>query len=145
VNGDGTAATGEIPVDGAGDPRRNERADLSAVRSLDRTILLCAGVILAGITLFGRYGMLPGAACGAAIAYGNFYLLRKILGRAFSGAGGRKSGFVVSYVLKFLALVTAVYLVIRSGRFDLLGFLLGLSSLVAGVLLEGLSRAVEPR
>lgn len=145
MNGEGPGAAGEIAVDGMGDPRRDGGTDLAAARSLDRTILLCAGVILAGITLFGRYGMLPGAACGAAIAYGNFYLLRKILGRAFSATGGRKAGFVVSYVLKFLALVTVVYLVVRSGRFDLLGFLLGLSSLVAGVLLEALSRAVEPR
>ena len=89
--------------------------------------------------------MLPGAACGGAIAYGNFYMIRRILAKAFSAEGGLKKGFVVQYVLKFLALVAAVYLVVRSGRFDVLGFLFGLSALVSGVLLEGVSRAVESR
>ena len=120
-------------------------AGILTSRSLERKILLSAGVILAGITIVGRYGMLPGAACGGAIAYGNFYLIRKILGRAFSIEGGVRKGFVVQYVLKFLALVAAVYIVVRSGRFDLLGFLLGLSALIFGVLLEGVSRAVETR
>jgi len=120
-------------------------AGILTSRSLERKILLCAGVILAGITIVGRYGMLPGAACGAAIAYGNFYLIRKILGKAFSVEGVVGKGFVVQYVLKFLALVAVVYLVVRSGRFDLLGFLLGLSALVFGVLLEGASRAVETK
>ncbi len=114
-------------------------------RSLERKILVSAGVVLAGIAVVGKYGMLPGAACGAAVAYGNFWLIRRILGKAFSVEGGIRKGFVVQYVLKFLALVAVVYLVVRSGRFDVLGFLLGLSALFFGVLLEGVSRAVETR
>ena len=114
-------------------------------RSLERKILVSAGVVLAGIAVVGKYGMLPGAVCGAAVAYGNFWLIRRILGKAFSVEGGIRKGFVVQYVLKFLALVAVVYLVIRSGRFDILGFLLGLSALFFGVLLEGVSRAVETR
>ncbi len=114
-------------------------------RSLERKILVSAGVVLAGIAVVGKYGMLPGAACGAAVAYGNFCLIRRILGKAFSVEGGIRKGFVVQYVLKFLALVAVVYLVVRSGRFDVLGFLLGLSALFFGVLLEGVSRAVETR
>lgn len=114
-------------------------------RSLERKILVSAGVVLAGIAVVGKYGMLPGAVCGAAVAYGNFWLIRRILGKAFSVEGGIRKGFVVQYVLKFLALVAVVYLVVRSGRFDVLGFLLGLSALFFGVLLEGVSRAVESR
>jgi hypothetical protein len=128
-----------------GAPRGSDGGGVLTSRSLERKILVSAGVVLAGIAIVGRYGMLPGAACGAAIAYGNFFLIRKILGKAFSVEGGIRKGFVVQYVLKFLALVAAVYLVVRSGRFDLLGFLLGLSSLFFGVLLEGLSRSVETK
>ena len=128
-----------------GAPRGSDGASVLTSRSLERKILVSAGVVLAGIAIVGRYGMLPGAACGAAIAYGNFFLIRKILGKAFSVEGGIRKGFVVQYVLKFLALVAAVYLVVRSGRFDVLGFLLGLSSLFFGVLLEGLSSAVETK
>lgn len=130
---------------GIGPPREGDGTDLLTSRSLETKILVSAAVILVGIVIVGRYPMLPGAACGAAIAYGNFYLIRKILGKAFSAEGGLKKGFVVQYILKFLALVAAVYLVVRSGRFDILGFLLGLSALVLGVLLEGVSRAVETK
>jgi hypothetical protein len=118
-----------------------EEPGASSLRSAERKILLSAGVILAGIAVAGRFRMLPGAAIGAAIAYGNFFLIRKILERAFSGGGTIRKGFIVPFVLKFLGLVAIVYLVVRSGWFDVLGFLLGLSCLFLGILLEGLARA----
>jgi len=145
VEGDMPGGRGGTTVTDTGAPRGSDGAGVLTSRSLERKILVSAGVVLAGIAIVGRYGMLPGAACGAAIAYGNFFLIRKILGKAFSVEGGIRKGFVVQYVLKFLALVAAVYLVVRSGRFDVLGFLLGLSSLFFGVLLEGLSSAVETK
>ncbi|MBI5419911.1 MAG: ATP synthase subunit I [Deltaproteobacteria bacterium] len=114
-----------------------------SLRSAERKILLSALVILVGIAVAGRFRMLPGAACGAVIAYGNFFLIRKILSKAFSGEGTIRKAFVVQYVLKFLGLVAVVYLVVRSGWFDMLGFLLGLSCLFLGILLEGLTRAVK--
>jgi len=120
-----------------------EEPGAPSLRSAERKILLSAAVVLAGIAVAGRFRMLPGAAVGAAIAYGNFFLIRKILEKAFSGGGTIRKGFIVQYVLKFLGLVAVVYLVVRSGRFDMLGFLLGLSCLFLGVLLEGLTRAVD--
>ena len=116
-----------------------------SLRPLEINILLSAGVILAGIAVAGRFGMLPGAACGAAIVWVNFYLIRKILEKAFAGGKSIGKGFVVQYVLKFLGLVAVVWLVVRSGWFDILGFLLGLSSLFLGVLFEGLTRAVRSK
>ena len=114
--------------------------DAPSLRSAERKILLSAAMVLAGVALAGRFRMLPGVAVGAAIAYGNFFLIRKILEKAFSGGSIRK-GFLLQYVLKFLALVAVVYLVVRSGWFDALGFLIGLSCLFLGILLEGLARA----
>lgn len=121
---------------------REEPGALS-LRSLEVNILVSAGVILAGIAVAGRFAMLPGAACGAAIVWVNFYLIRKILEKAFAGGGSVRKGFIVQYVLKFLGLVAVVYLVVRSAWFDVLGFLLGLSCLFLGVLLEGLTRAAS--
>jgi hypothetical protein len=112
-----------------------------SLRSTERKILLSAAVILFGIAAAGRFRMLPGAAVGASVAYGNFFLIRKILEKAFAGGGSVRKGFIVQYVLKFLGLVAVVYLVVRSGWFDALGFLLGLSCLFLGILLEGLTRA----
>ncbi|MCL5966948.1 MAG: ATP synthase subunit I [Deltaproteobacteria bacterium] len=116
-----------------------------SLRPMELKILLSAGVILVGIAVAGKFRWLPGAACGAAIAYGNFYLIRKILERAFAGGGTIKRTFIVQYVLKFLALVAVVWLVVRSRRFQVAGLLLGFSSLFLGVLLEGLTRAVTTR
>ncbi len=110
---------------------------------MERKILLCSGAVLAGVAASGRFHMLAGAAVGAAIAYGNFFLIRKILEKAFQGGGTIRKGFIVQYVLKFLGLVAVIYLVVRSGRFDAAGLLLGLSCLFLGVLLEGLARAFQ--
>lgn len=141
MNDDGSTRREEPVKDGGASPGRGTEQDGISLRPLERKILLCAGVVLAGIALAGRTRMLPGAAVGGAIAFANFFLIRKILEKAFSGGGPPRKGFVVQYVLKFLGLAALVYLVVRSGRFDLLGFLLGFSALFLGVLLEGLSRA----
>jgi len=123
--------------------------DRSSLRSLTNRILLSAGLILGGIGIAVAAGaaslsLLPGAVCGAGIAYGNFFLIRKILEKAFLGGGAVSRGFVVQYTMKFLGLIGVVYLVVRYGGFDLLGFLLGLSSLFLGVLLEVAARSFEP-
>ena len=123
--------------------------DRSSLRSLSNRILLSAALILGGIGVAVAAGaakasMLPGAVCGAGIACGNFFLIRKILEKAISGGGTVNKGFIVQYSLKFLGLIAVVYLVVRYGGFDLLGFLLGLSSLFLGVLLEALARSFEP-
>lgn len=121
----------------------------SEIRSLERRILLAAALILGGIAVAALAGatsfrMLPGAVCGAAIAYGNFFLIRKILEKAFLREGEVNKRFVVQYALKFLGLIGIVYLVVRSGAFDVLGFLFGLSSLFLGVLLEALWKSFQP-
>lgn len=139
MDDDGSARRGEPGKGGGASPGRGTGQDGISLRPLERKILLCAGVVLAGIALSGRYRMLPGAAVGGAIAFGNFFLIRKILEKAFSGEGPLRKGFVAQYVLKFLGLAALVYLVVRSGRFDMLGFLLGFSALFLGVLLEGFS------
>jgi len=124
--------------------------DRSPLRSLSNRICLAAGLILGGIAVAAVAGaasvsMLPGAVCGAAIACGNFFLIRKILEKAFSGGGAVTKGFVVQYALKFLGLIAVIYLVVRYGGFDMKGFLLGLSSLFLGVLFEALARSFDTK
>lgn len=114
-----------------------------SLRALERKILFSGVAILGGIAAAGEYGWLPGAACGAAIASGNFYLIRKILEKAIAPGGTIRKKFVVQYVLKFLALAAAVWILVRSGRFRVAGLLLGFSSLFLGVLVEGLTWAVK--
>ncbi|MCL2127992.1 MAG: ATP synthase subunit I [Treponema sp.] len=120
-----------------------------AIRSLERRIWLACALILAGSAVavgLGHAGflLLPGVLCGAAVACGNFFLIRKILEKAFLREGEINKLFVVQYVLKFLGLIGLVYLIVRSGWFDILGFLLGLTSLFLGVLIEALWRSFQP-
>lgn len=145
MSDDGRDRRGEPGSSGDAAPgAAEERASLS-LRPLETKILVSAGVVLAGIAIAGRYRMLPGAACGGAIAYANVFLIRRILGKAFSGEGPVGKGFIVPYVLKVFGLAALVYLVVRSGQLDVLGFLLGFSALFLGVLFEGLSRAAGTR
>jgi hypothetical protein len=117
-----------------------------SIRPLETKVLLSGALILGGVGAawaagLARAATLSGAACGAALAYGNLFLIRKILERAFTDGEAVKKGFIVQYVLKFLGLVGLVFLVVRSGWFDVLGFLLGLSALFLGVLLEAVVRS----
>lgn len=114
-------------------------------RSIEVKIVIGAAALMAGAVLAGRLALLPGIAAGGAIACGNFFLTRAILGKALSGEGMVQKLFIVLYALKFLGLAALVYAVVRSGRFAPAGFLLGLSSLVLGILFEGIVRAVKTR
>lgn len=119
------------------------------IRSLERRIWLASALILvgaaaAGVLGFASFRLLPGAACGAAVACGNFFLGRKILEKAFLREGEVSKRFVAQYVLKFLGLIGVVFLVVRSGWFDVLGFLLGLTSLFLGVLFEAIWKSFQP-
>jgi hypothetical protein len=124
----------------------DDAPDRAPLRSLSRRILLAVFLILAGIAAAALAGKADlrtflGGAAGAGIAYGNFFLIRKILEKAFAGGGAVHKGFVVQYVLKFLGLIGVIYLVVRYGGLDTAGFLLGLSALFLGILLEALSRS----
>jgi ATP synthase I chain len=144
VGSDEPGRAGEPGSSGGDPPDPGEPVGIS-LRPVEQKILLCAGAVLVGIAIAGRFRMLPGALAGGIIAYGNFYLIRKILEKAFLGEGTPGKGFIVQYVLKFLGLVAVVYGVVRSGWFDAAGLLLGLSSLFLGILLEGLARSFKTK
>jgi hypothetical protein len=144
VGGDGRRGREEIAESG-GPLDSGERPDASGFRSIEVKIAVGAAALLAVAALAGRFALLPGIAAGGAIACGNFFLTRAILVKALSGEGTIQKVFAVLYALKFLGLAALVYAVIRSGRFEPIGFLLGFSSLVLGILLEGIIRTVKTR
>lgn len=109
-----------------------------STRPLEKSVLLCGVVAVLGCGFFIGLEAVPGALCGAALAYVNILLIRVVLQRAYRESGLGKA-FLVRYMLKFFGLVAVVGLVIRSGRFDTAGFLFGLSALVGGIFLGGLS------
>jgi hypothetical protein len=142
VDGDGRRGREEIAESG-GPFDSGELPDAVGLRSIEVKIAFGAVALLAGAALAGRFALLPGIAAGGAIACGNFFLTRAILKRAILGTGPIQKVSAVLYALKLLGLAALVYAVIRSGRIEPIGFLLGFSSLVLGILLEGFIRAVK--
>lgn len=99
-------------------------------------------VIVIFLLLFGMAEKVPGAIAGGLVAYLNFFFIRVIILRAFSRRDKIRFAIALLYGVKFLAVIFIVYLIVRSKRFDMAGFLAGFSSLLLGILLEGIRRAI---
>lgn len=111
-------------------------------RTIELQILLSAMVIVIFLLLFGMAEKVPGAIAGGLVAYLNFFFIRVIILRAFSRRDKIRFAIALLYGVKFLAVIFIVYLIVRSKRFDMAGFLAGFSSLLLGILLEGIRRAI---
>ncbi|MCL2103234.1 MAG: ATP synthase subunit I [Syntrophorhabdaceae bacterium] len=118
------------------------------VRSMERRIWLGCVLVFSGIAVAAAFGivsfnLLPGVACGAVIICVNFFLGRKILEKLFTSKEIDKL-FVVHYVLRFFGLAVVIFLVAQSGWFDMIGFLIGLTALLFGILIDVLWRTLYP-
>jgi hypothetical protein len=111
-------------------------------KTIERFILLSALLIVLAFLFFGKRERIPGAVAGGLVAYLNFVFIKIIIVRAFGRKDKIRFAIAMLYGVKFLAVVFVVYLIVRSGRFDMVGFLTGFSSLVLGVLAEGLRRSL---
>jgi len=81
-----------------------------------------------------------GAVVGASIALLNWAALRWVISRVRRGNTRTRAGLMVLLVLKMAALIALSWALITRWDVDAVGFAIGTSSLVAGVLL-GSSRA----
>lgn len=111
-------------------------------RSIEIFILLSALCIAVGCAIFGMKEKIPGAIAGGLVAYLNFFFIRVIVLKALGRQDKIRFAIAMLYGVKFLAVVFLVYLIVRSNRFDMAGFLAGFSSLLAGIVFEGIRRAV---
>jgi F0F1-type ATP synthase assembly protein I len=111
-------------------------------RTIELLILFSALVIVILFVIFKMAEKVPGAIAGGLVAYLNFFLIRVILFRAFTRKDKIRFAIALLYGVKFLAVVFLVYLIVRSKRFDMVGFLAGFSSLLLGIVLEGIRRAI---
>ena len=80
---------------------------------------------------------------GSAIMTLNFRFLRKGIEGAFSEQVNKKA-LIVKLPLKFLALVTAVILVVLYGDIDVIFFLIGLSTVFISIVLSQISFVLKP-
>ena len=87
--------------------------------------------------LFGRVAA-QSTLAGAALALGNWTLLRFILQRIIRGTIRSKAAFSGLLVVKMGVLMALVFVVLRSGLFEPIAFTVGVSCLVVGALLGSL-------
>jgi len=106
-----------------------------------RLMALLAVVLSAGAYL--RFGTMvaAGFAVGCAIALLNFYWLKRVvsaLADRATGSGQRQSsaGIVLRFLLRYLLVAAAAYVIFRVSLASVYGLLAGLFLPVAGILME---------
>ncbi|MGH9529383.1 MAG: ATP synthase subunit I [Terriglobales bacterium] len=103
-------------------------------------IILGIGFTAAAWMVLG-WRIAAGFACGSAIAYVNFHLLKRVVGglverTVASGNPQSGKGIIVRFVLRYLAVACAAYVILTSYPASLHGFLVGLFLPVAAILCE---------
>lgn len=117
-----------------------------SVRSLERTIVAVGVALTLGSLFWRSAAVTAGVGIGAAAMWLNFRWLCRIVSGALaqaagSGAAERSGGFAgvrlaVEFVVKFGALGALVYLLVRRTGVDVVGLLVGLSTVVVAVFIE---------
>jgi uncharacterized membrane protein len=98
-----------------------------------------------GIALLaGEMPLALGLAVGGILAVVNFYLLRALMGAIIASEHPpRQAALTVLLVFKFALMGTAIYLVLRYLPLDPKGLLLGVSVVVASILIAGFRAAMR--
>jgi peptidoglycan biosynthesis protein MviN/MurJ (putative lipid II flippase) len=103
---------------------------------MDKTPFLIAGLgALATVVTYFVAGAWLGvsAAAGAIVAVANWYVYRWIIDRVIRGNVRQQSALMLLLVGKMGALMALIYLLISRHWVDAVGFVIGISALVAGL------------
>ncbi len=90
-----------------------------------------------------------GLACGCAVGYVNFHLLKRVVSGVVErtvASGSPQSGkvIIVRFVLRYLAVACAAYVILTSYPASLYGFLAGLFLPVAAIMCEAVYQLFIP-
>lgn len=119
----------------------NESFHAGALGRIQRgMIVLGVGFTVATWMLLG-WRMAGGFVCGCGISYVNFHLLKRVVSgvverTVVSGNPQSGKGIIVRFVLRYLAVACAAYVILTSYPASLRGFLVGLFLPVAAILCE---------
>jgi len=95
-------------------------------------------LLLAGSFAFWRLPATLGIGCGAVLARGNFWLLRRMVTRMLGGEPGGLGRAIGLFGAKFLLLLWAVYAVMTYVPMDPVAFLVGISVVAAVIVSSSL-------
>lgn len=110
------------------------------LRVVALSIAGCAALFATGAFFSVNARFAFAVAVGGAIAVANFLVLSRI-GRAITGGAGSAAFWGVAYFFKIAALLGGVYLLFQSGRVNVFGLLIGLSTLAPGIVVGGVLAA----
>ena len=106
--------------------------------------LICWGIlVVAAWGIFRKLPIVVGVFLGGLIVIINFYWLTRLVRQAFAGKKKPSKVFFVKFGLKFFLLLAIVAFVIYFTPVNPIGFLVGLSVSVAGVVVDGLIGMME--
>jgi len=105
-------------------------------------LLLAALVLISGFVM--PYRVTLGIMAGGIIAVGNFLWLRSVLVRIFTLLPNNAVSFNFSrYILRLTVSAFLLYLLITSGKFAIVGLLIGLSTIVVIIVANTLYFAIR--
>ena len=119
-------------------------AEAFAAAAFRRIFLVMLALLIAGLPVlwmkFGR-GMALSFTIGGAISLVNFYWLKRSLAAlvnavALAGKTRSPAGIVFRFILRYLLIATAAYVIFKSSEMSMLGLCAGLSLQVGAILLE---------
>ncbi|MBW2064532.1 MAG: ATP synthase subunit I [Deltaproteobacteria bacterium] len=99
---------------------------------------------LAGFFFLGDRFTL-GIMAGGLVSIANFGLLQNTITKTFptQETEGRKTALLVKFYFRLLGLGIAIYLLLKSGRTDPIGLVIGLSTVVIGIISFGITNALK--
>ena len=114
----------------------NEIQKEQRITSIERNNAIILAVLTLGSVYFKSLSVTLGVLAGGIIIIVNFWFLRKIVERIIKKAD-KGAFFAFSYIFKFTALLAILFAIIYSGIVDIIGLIVGLSTVFLGIALDG--------
>lgn len=109
------------------------------MRRITRNIMVLGGLAPLVALAFGAPSrIVVGVAVGALVAAGNFVAIERISSWVVRGSVRAASLLMALLVVKMTVAMVVVCLIVRAFGVNAIGFVIGLSTLVVGLLVEGL-------
>lgn len=117
--------------------------DEALIKRIEHFNWILFALLTSGGFAFSSPKFALGISVGGVLAIGNFFLMKRNLGRALDTrtGGGSRFLYLLKYCLRFAALGSIIALLLIKGWVSPFGMLLGLSIIVIGIVSVGLNEA----